>query len=100
MKLSSLLCVRRSRSDLKFVTDTPHCFNVAKVRVWLYFLTKGADMDIDDMSIAIIIVTPDFIHEHFTCVYAVRCLRQQRQQIIFGWRQGYFSVIDLNTTRR
>src|SRR5213593_1977077 len=71
-ELTSVLGRTNTSSNLKFVTDAPYRFNVAILRVGLYFLAQSTDMDINDMPIAIIIVAPDFIHQHFTRVHTLR----------------------------
>jgi len=76
----------RAGSYFKFVANAPDGFNVAILRVSLYFLAQRADMDINNMPITVIIVAPDFIHQHFTSKYPVGRLRQQCKQVKLGRR--------------
>src|SRR5712692_7887650 len=70
-----LLC-----SYLKFVADTPDGFDIAVDGIGLYFFAQCADMHIDDMSIPVIIISPDFIHEHLAGVHSIG--RTDRKSVV------------------
>src|SRR5262249_38977316 len=84
----------------KFIADTPDGFDITIDRIGLYFLAQGADVYVNDMTISIIIIAPDFIHEHFTGVYSIGRPGEQGQYIEFGGGQHYLNVVDLDATRQ
>src|SRR5260370_41540605 len=71
----------RPRSQVKFVAYAPNCLDVALLGVGLYFFAQGADMHINGVAVAEIVVAPYFVHEDFTREHAIRGLRQQSQQV-------------------
>src|SRR2546425_509637 len=55
-------------------------------------------MDIDSMTVAEVVIAPDFVHQYLTSEDAAWRLGQQSQQIKLGWCELHFTAIDLDTT--
>src|SRR5581483_2360293 len=85
---------------LEFVADAPDGFDVTIDRIGFYFLAQSADMHINDMSIPVIIIAPDFIHKHLAGVYAVGRTGEQGQDVELGRRQHHFDMIDFDAPRQ
>src|SRR5215467_7928748 len=64
-------CSARTHSQIKFVAYAPNCLDVALLGVGFYFFAQGADMHIDGVAVAEIVVAPYFIHEDFTREHAI-----------------------------
>src|SRR6266581_9355083 len=68
---SSYPCSARSRSQVKLVAHAPNCLDVALLGVGLYFFAQGADMHINGVAVAEIVVAPYLVHEDLTREHAI-----------------------------
>src|SRR5258708_34811601 len=84
---------------LEFITHAPDGLNIAMLAARLNLFAQGADMDINNMSITIIVVAPDLVHQDFTRKHPARSLGHERQDIKLGRGYHDLSPHNLNPPR-